>query len=210
MAPKPSERLYRMGDEYREQQARDAQTPKDKIRILTSFLMDRNNGLQDTQHNREVLAKAVGAEFYSYAALGEAAQANRNKLEHRSKVTRPLGREVTAAELEDWFKQNAAASPWLAITARNVDIVTKVFLNDERIPLTHNLQDLVKAVEIADREHRLDKNVPPKPKFEDSIEPWQLPMPSPDYVLRKADKRQLQDYIARAKRYEKWLKEQQD
>ena len=34
-------------------------------------------------------------------------------------------------------------------------------------------------------------------------------MPSPEYVLRKADKRQLQDYIIRAKAYDKWLAEEQ-
>ena len=40
-----------------------------------------------------------------------------------------------------------------------------------------------------------------KPKFEDSIEPWQLKNAISQYVLRKAGKRQLQDYIIRAKAY---------
>ena len=127
--------------------------------------------------------------------------------------SRPLGRTVEAAELESWFKEIAAVNQWFALTARNLDIVSKIFLFDERIPLTRNQQDLVLAIKIAKAEHRLDVNAPPpppKPQYvEEGLADWELPMPSPEWVLRKATKEQLASYIPRAKAYEKWLKEQE-
>lgn len=126
------------------------------------------------------------------------------------KPIRPLGREVSEPELQDWLQQISNANPWFALTYRNIDLVTKTFLFDERLSPQHTMADLIQAVKIADAEQRLDKNAPPpKPKFEDSIEPWKLPMPTPAWELRKATKEQLADYIERAKRYEVWLKENQ-
>ena len=128
--------------------------------------------------------------------------------------SRPLGRTVEAAELESWFKEIASVNSWFALTSHNLDIVSRIFLFDERIPLTRNQQDLVLAIKIAKAEHRLDVNAPPppppKPQYvEEGLADWELPMPSPEWVLRKATKEQLASYIPRAKAYEKWLNEQE-
>jgi hypothetical protein len=128
--------------------------------------------------------------------------------ESKTKI-RPVGRTVEQSEIEGWFNQIVAANSWFALTPRNVDIITKIFLFDGRLSHMHTVEDFARAFKIANAEHRLDQNAPPpKPQFESSIESWQLPMPSPAWALRTASKEALADYIKRAKEYEIWLAEQ--
>jgi hypothetical protein len=193
-----------------EQKANQLQSEKE--RILAAFLAPPSP-YQDTPNNRKLLKRYMGSKFYDFSTLQEVARIYKTRLEHVAKVSRPLGREVSAAELEDWFKRIAAASPWFALSARNINICTNVFLSDPRIPLTHNLQDLIAAIELADCEHRLDRNAPPppppKPTYqEEGLEDWMLPMPSEPYVLRRATLEQVKNYCAREYGYKKWLAEQ--
>ncbi len=205
----PSQRLYAMGDRMREQ----PQTDATKLSVLTYFL--EKSELRNSEHNRKILQRAMGDRYYTSDTLREVANQNERNLEHRTKASRPLGRSVTTEELTDWFKQIAAASPWLALTARNLDLCTRIFLTDERIPLTHNLADLVLAVEIADREHRLDKTPPPKPTFPDNdlsvpLADGSMPLPldATTYEQRRATIAQQRNLVARLHKFEAWQREQ--
>jgi hypothetical protein len=81
----------------------------------------------------------------------------------------PLGREVPEAELRDWLEQICSTNKWVAQTHRNVDLICKTFLFDDRIRRERTLQDLVAAVKIADAQYRLDRTPEPgPPQFEDS------------------------------------------
>jgi hypothetical protein len=133
---------------------------------------------------------------------------------------RPLGREVLEAELQDWLQQIANVNQWFALTYRNIDLVTKVFLFDERLSPQHTMEDLVNAVKIADAEHRLDKNAPPpppaRPTFtdDDPMEPLMdgtmpLPIDATPYEQRRATIAQQRNLVARLRKFEVWQREQQ-
>jgi hypothetical protein len=130
-----------------------------------------------------------------------------------------LGRTVDEAELRNWLQQIANANQWFALTYRNLDIVSKIFLFDPRLSTQHTMQDLVNAVKIADAEHRLDKNAPPPPPApptfpDDPMEPlvdgtMPLPIDATTYVQRRASIAQMKNLVARLRSFEVWQREQQ-
>ena len=132
------------------------------------------------------------------------------------KPIRPFGREVSEAELQDWLQQISNANPWLALTYRNIDLVTKTFLFDERLSPQHTMADLIQAVKIADAEQRLDKNAPPPPpQFPDDdlsqpLSEGELPLPldATPSEQRRASVNQMRNLVARLKRYEVWQRKQ--
>jgi hypothetical protein len=105
----------------------------------------------------------------------------------------------------------------MALTTRNVDIISKIFLFDERLSPQHTMQDLVNALKIADAEQHLDRTPsPPKPQFPDD----DLTQPLEDYSLplaidatpneqRRASIAQMKSLVARLRRFELWQREQQ-
>jgi hypothetical protein len=129
----------------------------------------------------------------------------------------PMRREVSEVELRDWLQQIFNANPWMAFTHRNVDLISKTFLFDERIPITRNMQDLIQAVKIADAEHRLDKSAPPPPPApptfpDDPMKPlvdgtMPLPLDATEYEQRKGTLPQVRNLVDRLRRFEAWQRE---
>jgi hypothetical protein len=131
-------------------------------------------------------------------------------------VSRSLGRTVEEAELRDWLQQIFNANPWMALTHRNVDLISKTFLFDERIPITRNMQDLIQAVKLVDAEQHLDRTPPPpKPQFpDDPMKPlvdgtMPLPLDATEYEQRKGTLPQVRNLVDRLRRFEAWQREQQ-
>jgi hypothetical protein len=81
------------------------------------------------------------------------------------------------------------------------------------------VDDFVRAVKIADAEHRLDKNAPPPPPeppmfSDDPFEPlvdgtMPLPIDANPYEQRRASIAQMKNLVARLRKFEVWQREQQ-
>jgi hypothetical protein len=134
MSIKPSTALYLKAHYNKE---REPQTEDEIKFILDSFLKD---GYENSEYNRRILSEIIHKEYrgiFSMANLREVAYGRGKELERELKSSRPIGRTVEQEELQSMLQQVFAANPWLGFTHRNVDLISKVFLFDERIPPAH-------------------------------------------------------------------------